>query len=133
MGASDNAAAALEQAQQQTGVGPGLESTQARQIVIVEDMAVDLRWPEVTELVADFDVRGVLSAPIIAGGRAIGNLNLFDRNPRVWTDADLDRARSLAGVIATWLRVAVDSHSSGRLLSQLQRALDFGEPAGPTP
>jgi GAF domain-containing protein len=131
VGVSDQAAGALDRAQQEARAGPGLQSTQTRQIVVVEDLAVDPRWPEISQRIAGFEVHAVLSAPITQDEQAIGNLSLFDSKPRAWTDADLDRARSLVGVVATWLGVVVDAHSSGRRLAQLTRALDFGEPTGP--
>jgi GAF domain-containing protein len=131
VGASSEAARALERAQQQTGVGPGVQSTQTQQVVVVEDLAADPRWPQLSESLAGREVRGVLSAPISLHGRAIGNLNLFDSKPRAWTAADLGRARSLAEVAPTWLRVAVAAHDRGRRVLQLLRTLGSDGPAAP--
>jgi GAF domain-containing protein len=121
-GASDDTARALELTQLQTGVGPGVQSTHTEQIVTVEDLTVDSRWPQVSERLRGLEVRGVLSAPIAIQETTIGNLNLFDGKPRSWTDADIDRARALATVVAIWLRVAVDAHDKGELVSQLQQS-----------
>ena len=122
VGSSSDAAAALEQVQQQLGSGPGIDTTQDRQIVAVEDMRTDVRWPELRERLRQVPIRGLLSAPIEIKGRVLGNLNLFDDSPRSWDDGDIHRARSLAGVAEVWLQIALDADASGRLLSRLQRA-----------
>jgi GAF domain-containing protein len=92
VGASSGTARALEQAQLETGVGPGVLSTQTDQVVVVADLTVDLRWPQLSQSLAGHEIRGVLSAPVSVQGRAIGNLNLLDSEPRLWTASDLDRA-----------------------------------------
>jgi transcriptional regulator with GAF, ATPase, and Fis domain len=129
VGASDDTARALERTQVQTGIGPGVQSTHTDQIVTVEDLAVDSRWPQVSERLRGLEVRGVLSAPIAIHETTIGNLNLFDREPRSWTDADVDRARALATVVAIWLRAAVDAHDKGQLVSRLQQSWGILDPA----
>jgi GAF domain-containing protein len=129
VGASDDTAWALERTQLQTGIGPGVQSTHTDQIVTVEDLAVDSRWPQVSERLRGLEVRGVLSAPIAIQDATIGNLNLFDSKPRSWTDADIDRARALATVVAIWLRVAADAHEKGQLVSRLQQSWGVVGPA----
>ena len=129
VGASDDTARALERTQLQTGMGPGVLSSYTDQIVTVEDLAVDSRWPEVSERLKGLEVRGVLSAPIAMHDTTIGNLNLFDGEPRSWTDTDVGRARALANVVAIWLRVVVDAHEKGQLVSRLQQSWGV---AGPT-
>jgi GAF domain-containing protein len=130
VGASDDTARALECTQLQTGIGPGVQSTHTDQIVTVEDLAVDLRWPQVSERLRGLEVRGVLSAPIAIRETTIGYLNLFDGKPRSWTDTDVGRARALATVVAIWLRVAVDAHKKGQLVSRLQQSWGVVGPAG---
>lgn len=130
VGASDDTARALERTQLQTGIGPGVQSTYTDQIVTVEDLAVDSRWPQVSERLRGSGVHGVLSAPIAIHATTVGNLNLFDGKPRSWTDTDVDRARTLAIVVAIWLRVAVDAHEKGQLISRLQESwASVGPPA----
>jgi GAF domain-containing protein len=129
VGASDDAARALERTQLQTGIGPGVQSTRTDQIVTVEDLAVDSRWPQVSERLRGLAVRGVLSAPIAMHETTIGNLNLFDGKPRSWTDTDVNRARALATVVAICLRVAVEAHEKGQLVSRLQQSWGIVGPA----
>jgi GAF domain-containing protein len=129
VGASDETARALERTQLQTGIGPGVQSTRTDQMVTVKDLAVDSRWPQVSERLRGLEVRGVLSAPIAIDEKTVGNLNLFDSKPRSWTDTDLDRARALANVVAIWLRVAIDAHEAGRLVSRLQQSWGVVGPA----
>jgi transcriptional regulator with GAF, ATPase, and Fis domain len=129
VGASDETVRALERTQLQAGIGPGVQSTRTDQIVTVEDLAVDSRWPQVSERLRGLEVGGVLSAPIAIHETTIGSLNLFDSKPRSWSDTDLDRARALAAVVAVCLRVAVDAHERGRLVSQLQQSWGVVGPA----
>jgi GAF domain-containing protein len=129
IGASNDSARALERAQLQAGCGPSLQSTRTDQIVTVEDLAVDSRWPQVSERLRGLEVRGVLSVPIAIDERATANLNFFDTEPRAWTETDLGRARALATVAAAWLRVAVDAHKRGRLVARLQQTMGIIDPA----
>jgi GAF domain-containing protein len=119
VGASDDAGRALEMAQQQAGEGPGVQATRRRELVTLTDFSRDGRWPEIHRAVAPFGVVSVISAPIYLRGQAVGNLNLFDRVAREWTQADRDGVTVFAGVAAALLRIALEARHSGQLVAEL--------------
>jgi GAF domain-containing protein len=119
VGASDAAGRALELAQEREGEGPGVEATRRDELVFLTDFAQDGRWPAIHRAVAPFGVVSVISAPIRLRGQGVGNLNLFDRVAREWTQADCDGVTAFAGVVTALLRIAVDAHHNGQLVAEL--------------
>lgn len=128
LGASDQTARALELAQQEHGVGPGVQSTRRKSVVAVNDLAQDERWPQIREELVPKGVRSVLSAPINVRDHATGNLNLFDDSPREWTQADRSGLVAFAGVAGAMLRIALEAQHGGELVRELTAQLASGEP-----
>jgi GAF domain-containing protein len=123
IGASDETGRALELAQQETGTGPGIQSTRRNSVVAVDDLAQDERWPLIREDLVPKGVLSVLSAPISLLEHPAGNLNLFDRSPREWTQADRSGLVAFAGVVAAMLRIALEAQHTGQLVRELSAKL----------
>jgi GAF domain-containing protein len=119
--ASDEGARALKLGQEELGAGPGMDSTRRRAMVIVENPHRDARWPGLWQLPAAHGVRAVMSAPIWLHGRPTGNLNVFTRNPGAWSRAERRPLQVYAGVVGTYLRMALDADHDGRKVEQLRR------------
>ncbi len=126
VGASDEAGRALEWAQQHAGEGPGIEATRRRELVVVSDLSREGRWAEIARAVAPFGIVSVISAPICLGGESVGNLNLFDRVAREWTQAERAGMNAFAGVAAALLRIALEAHRGDRLVAELTERLSSG-------
>lgn len=123
IGATDPTGRALELAQQESGVGPGIQSTRRNCVVAVNDLRYDERWPQLRDELAPMGVVSVLSAPIHVRERATGNLNLFDDSPREWAESDRSGLVAFAGVAAAMLRIAIEARHRGQLVRELSAQL----------
>jgi GAF domain-containing protein len=113
--------------QQTGGAGPGVQSVADRELVVVEDLDRDARWPELGRPPGAPAIGGVLSVPITVGPRVVGNLSLVEGLPRTWSDAIVTRARTLAEVTGIWLQTTLAAQAAGQLMVGLQRTLGLGD------
>jgi GAF domain-containing protein len=98
-------AAALEQAQQQLGVGPGVDTIRTAATVVVADLLAHDSYRALTDQVGDLGVRAIVSAPIWVNGAVAGNLNVMRYGVHDWTAADVAAAETYADVVATLLQL----------------------------
>ncbi len=107
--ATDLAAEALEQAQQQLSVGPGIDAMRSQRTVAVADLATHDAYRSVWQRLASDGVRAVLSAPIWVSGEVVGNLNAVRAAPHTWSDAQISGSEAFAGVIGRLLELSAAS------------------------
>jgi GAF domain-containing protein len=76
-----------------------------RKLVAVPDVAVEklYRYPE---LARKTGLTSLLSVPLVAGPRAIGTLNIYTRERRIFTDDEIGFAKAVAGQVALALENA---------------------------
>jgi GAF domain-containing protein len=122
--ASNAPARALEQAQVRLASGPGVDSTRENEVVLVRDLQEDGRWPELAALLAEQDVRAVLSAPVWVRGRPTGNFNLLCKRPRTWSEAEVTGIRAYAGIVTALLRIALEAQHGGGVIERLRAVLE---------
>jgi GAF domain-containing protein len=122
--ASDEPGKVLESAQEQLGIGPCNDSLVHGTLVASEDVAADPRWPGLADLVVPHGVRAVLGAPIRLGGAPVGSLNAYCDLPHDWDDTEQEAIRRYAGLIENVIGAAVLAHQRGRLVDQLEFALE---------
>jgi len=122
-GFTDAVVKQADEAQYVTGHGPCLTAWAAEQIVVVDDIATDKRWPEWAAAVGGLPVRSVVSVPLLAGPTAIGALKMYGGAPRTY-DGDSGRVLSLfAGPAATLLSHIQASDAPHRMSEGLQESL----------
>jgi transcriptional regulator with GAF, ATPase, and Fis domain len=107
----------LDELQQQTGNGPCLAAAQSQEVIRIEDVTTDDRWPPLATLATDAGVRSMLCLPLHVDTTTFGTLSLYAESPRAFKDVTESVARVLAVLAAITL-----SESRGR--SNLQRALE---------
>jgi GAF domain-containing protein len=122
--ASNPSAEALEQAQEQLGHGPCVDSLLNDQLVSTEDLAVEQRWPGLAEIVVPAGVRAVLGVPVHLGGGAVGSLNLYYADAHVWEESEINALASFNTVVEQIVGSAVLAQRHERLVGQLQHALE---------
>jgi GAF domain-containing protein len=127
VGATNDAARALEHVQQEMREGPGLDTCRTGQMVVVVDLARDPRWPRLAAAVVPQGVASVLSAPIWVRDQAVGNLNLFDGDRREWSDIDQTGLMALAGAAGAIIGIAIGADQTGHLVAELQQLLMSGD------
>ena len=120
---SDQAEQTFEQAERDLGEGPCIDAFTSGQVVGTVDLRADPRWPRLGPAARTNKIRGVLAAPILQGGRAIGTCNALTYSPRDWTDSDGAAIRAYAAMLSQLIGSASDARHKGELAAQLQVAL----------
>jgi GAF domain-containing protein len=121
--ASDRPGRVLEVAQVEHGVGPCVDAVIVDQIVRCTDIRRVDRYAPIAEAVASEGVIAVLGVPVRVEGGAVGSLNVYADQPREWDDTDIQALAAFAGLIEGVLGAAVTTHRQGRVIEQLEYAL----------
>src|SRR4051794_33705206 len=81
-------AAAVDQLQYDRGEGPCLQAYRDNQVYRVDSNRREPRWPGFARQAAAAGVLSSLSLPLVAGGSAIGALNLYAHRESAFSDGD---------------------------------------------
>jgi GAF domain-containing protein len=122
--ATDDGAHVLEQVQEQVEAGPCVESFVNDVEVVVQDFEADERWPEIHEPLLAAGVRSVLGVPTRLGGGPVGTLNVYTAEPRAWDQSERDAIRAFNSLLEGQIASAVALRHHGRVVEQLQYALE---------
>lgn len=121
--ATDDAARLLDEGQCEHSVGPGLAALRARQVVHVQDLAGDERWPTFAATALRHGLRSALAVPLAAGEHQIGVLNLYSRASHAFADGDRALVRTLAAEITLTVSGVLRRFDETTLADHLRRAL----------
>lgn len=103
--ATDDVAAVLDRVQQDHGQGPCLSAAWEQHTIVVDDLAVDQRWPRYRhDALQRTNVRSVMSFRLFSGQRTVGALNFYADRPGVFGDDAIE----VALVYATHAAIAWD-------------------------
>jgi PAS domain S-box-containing protein len=122
--ATNEAEQAFEQAERDLGEGPCIDAYVSRQVVWTANLRGDPRWPRLGPAARTNQIRGVLSAPVVLDGRAIGTCNALTAAPRQWTEADAGAVRAFAVMLGRLIGSITDARHKAELTAQLQFALN---------
>jgi GAF domain-containing protein len=103
--ATGDGAAALEAAQEDLGVGPGIDTITGRHTVAVADLAARPEYAALWRRVAGRGVRAVLSAPIWVSGAQVGNLNAVTPERHDWTQPEIHAGEAFASMVGQLLHL----------------------------
>ena len=101
--------------------GPCLAATSGRQLVHVDDLTTDRRWPRWARAVAPLGLQAAMSAPMIAGDAALGAVKVYAEQPRTF-GVHAERCLTLASAQAAILVANVQTRERARRLSEELRA-----------
>lgn len=74
------------------------------QVLAVADMTIDPRYATSVFVTGHPHLRSYLAAPIVSmSGMFLGALEVLDVTPRVWTEREIQHARTLSQVVETYL------------------------------
>ena len=76
--------------------GRCLQAYSTQQMVLVEDLETDERWPRFTPAALDSGLRGVVAAPLSVRGAHLGALNIYALQSSVFDDAAVRTAELFA-------------------------------------
>jgi len=125
--AAVEAIAAIERAQEKWQKGPCVDAVASGAPVAVPDIATgeaSSRWPDYTVVAKTAGIQAVAGIPMVAEGKAIGAVNLYDSQPRTWSAEDLRVATIFASIATGYIAHASSAQQRQRTAEQLQQALD---------
>lgn len=117
--------AEAERAQERFQSGPCVDSIRQDQPVPVTDIADRTEtWPDYAPAAEAIGFRGILGLPLVLDERRVGSLDIYQAEPREWTDDAIGAAQALADIGAAYILNATELDERQRTAEQLQTALD---------
>jgi GAF domain-containing protein len=120
-GATDDRVQQADALQYELDEGPCLAATASRQVVRVDDLTSDPRWPRWSEAVAPLGLRAALSAPLVAGDAGLGAMKVYADEPAAFDD-EAERRLAMFSAQAAVLVANVQSYERARQISDELRA-----------
>ena len=120
---SDDLATALDAVQYDIDDGPCLTCLRTAEVVAVDDIAADPRWPAFARRGRQAGAGSSLSVPLMIDGDAVGALNLYSREAHGLVAEDQVRARQFAQQAAGAVALARRLEEREQLASHLEKAL----------
>jgi GAF domain-containing protein len=80
----------VDSLQERLKQGPCMDAVWSQQIVRVDDVAADDRWPEFGKQAANLGVGSMMSFQLFVEGDRLGALNMYSRTPRAFDDESQD-------------------------------------------
>ena len=121
---TDPAAAALEQAQEDAGAGPCVDSLVLDRVVRTVDVTSDDRWPEIHAPLVEAGVRAVLGLPISVAHTTVGSLNVYRPEPYEWDESDQRALQTFASLIEDVMTAGLLAERRSEVVEQLEGALE---------
>jgi GAF domain-containing protein len=97
--------------QERIGQGPCLDAVREQEVVRVDDVAADERWPEFAARAAELGVGSMMCFQLFVEGDNLGALNLYSRSPRSFDDESEEIGRMFASHAAVALAGAEHEHN----------------------
>lgn len=97
----------LDQIEQSVGDGPCLQALREMSPVLVDDVTVDSRWPELSRRFIEAGVYSSLGVPLEVSNEASAALNFFASRPGVFTPNVYEKAIGFAAAAHSALNLSV--------------------------
>jgi GAF domain-containing protein len=120
---SDELAEALDAIQYDIDDGPCLTCLRTAQVVVVDDIAADPRWPAFARRGRQAGAGSSMSVPIMIDSDAVGALNLYSREAHGLTAEDQTRAQQFADQAAGAIALARRLEEREQIAGHLEKAL----------
>jgi len=123
--AIDQAATAIERAQEDSQQGPCIDALSGRKPVRVSDLRERPElWPAFRKRALEYGAVAVVSVPVQLKGAGMAALDLYDACPRDWPDEEVAGLRILCDLAAAHIARALKLERTRRVAEQLRDALD---------
>jgi GAF domain-containing protein len=116
-------AAAVDEVQYGADEGPCLHALRRGEVVQIDDLAAERRWPAYLAFAHAQGVASSLSLPLRVGDRTVGALNLYANEPGAFTGAVRRHAEAFAVQCGAALTVALRQSDQAVLHRQLAEAM----------
>lgn len=121
---TDEQVLAVDRHQYDVDDGPCLDAIRNRVVHRVDCEEADQRWPDFAERARSLGVRSFLAAPLVAGERAVGSLNLYSAHPHGFDALDDVLVQLFCGQASVAVANARLYGRAVALNEQLQQALE---------
>lgn len=121
---SDERFGYLEELQIQHGEGPCIAAFDDKQLVCVEDLHDDERWPHFSPAALDRGLRAVLASPIPYNQQAIGVVGVMSQDRHPWSPEGELALLAFTDLAALLIASMLRAEEQTDLARQLQGALD---------
>jgi GAF domain-containing protein len=122
--ASDARLAHLEQLQIEHQEGPCIDAFETKQLVGVEDLADDHRWPVFSDAAIARQVRAVLASPIPYNQYAVGVVAVLSEQSRPWSPEGELALLAFTDLAALLIASMIMGEEQSEMAAQLQGALN---------
>jgi GAF domain-containing protein len=120
-GSTDERVRKADSLQYEIDEGPCLFATANRELVMIDDLRKDTRWPRWAAAVLPLGLRGAMSAPLIAGNSSLGAIKVYADSPGVFARHS-EQLLTLFSAQAAVLVANVQSYAGAKRLSGTMRA-----------
>ena len=122
--ASDDRLAHLEELQIEHDEGPCIAAYEDKQLVGVEDLGADTRWPKFSGAAVSRRVRAVLASPLPYNQDAVGVVTVVSERSRPWSAEGELALLAFTDLAALLIASMMQGQQQSELATQLQGALD---------
>jgi GAF domain-containing protein len=120
---TDEVAIALDERQYDAERGPCLDAASSGQLIVIDDLTTDTRWPRYAESAVDRGVRSSMSVPLPIQRNVMGALNFYATDSAVFEDNVVELAETFAGHAAVAVANAHLFETTVTLADQMHRAM----------
>jgi GAF domain-containing protein len=119
-GSTDARVGEADALQYQLEEGPCLTAAIARELVRIDDLSTDTRWPRWAAAALPLGLHAAMSAPLVAGNASLGAIKVYADHPGTF-DARAEQLLSLFAAQAAFLVANVQSAERAKKLSEGMR------------
>jgi GAF domain-containing protein len=124
-GSTDDVVRQADDLQYQLDEGPCLTAAATRELMRIDDLAEDPRWPRWAEAAASLGLRAAMSAPLVAGDGSLGAIKVYAQEPGTF-DAHSEHVLTLFSAQAAILVANMQTAERAKRLSEGMRAAIHG-------
>ena len=117
-------AVVIDERQYGRGDGPCMHAARSHQVVIIEDMATEQRWPEVAARAREVGVVTSLSIPLPVPEQVAGALNVYGHELGTFEDEQVEIGQAFAAHAAVAVYNAQMFDRTRRLAERLESAME---------
>lgn len=86
--------------QYEAGSGPCLHAARTGEVVRVDSVQAERRWPRFADTAREENIHSFLAVPLSTERRRFGSLNLYGEAPSAFTESDVDTAVGLTAMLS---------------------------------
>src|SRR5215218_920037 len=102
-GSTDDRVRRADSLQYELDEGPCLTAARSRELVRMDDLSADPRWPRWSSAAVDMGFRAAMSAPMVAGDMSLGALKVYADEPGTFDAASEQRLALFAAPSAIFV------------------------------